>query len=122
MNLVGILIPAIILALSFIMTFALYRHFSRGETKDEKQAVVRAQLTDIPVCRSMVERFKKEYTKDIINICYRTGFYGEDLAEIKCKDYGFKGFIIKPYSIEQLSEVISSALKGNPEKELNKNV
>jgi len=29
----------------------------------------------------MIERFQKKYTKDIINICYRTGFYGEDLAE-----------------------------------------
>lgn len=36
MNLVGIIIPAIILAISFIFTFALYRHFSRDETKDEK--------------------------------------------------------------------------------------
>gem|GEM_PF-1621521 len=36
MNLVGVIVPAVILAVSFIFTFALYRHFSRGETKDEK--------------------------------------------------------------------------------------
>ncbi len=31
----------------------------------------------------MIERFKKEYVQDIINICYRTGFYGEDLTKQK---------------------------------------
>jgi len=36
MNLVGIIIPAVILAFSFIFTFALYRHFSQRETDDEK--------------------------------------------------------------------------------------
>jgi ribosomal protein S18 acetylase RimI-like enzyme len=29
----------------------------------------------------MIETFNKDYEKDIINICYRTGFYGEDLTE-----------------------------------------
>ncbi len=33
--------------------------------------------------------------------------YSEDLAEVNCKSYGFKGFIIKPYTIEQLSEIIN---------------
>jgi hypothetical protein len=28
----------------------------------------------------VIEKFKTEHTKDIINICYRTGFYGGDLS------------------------------------------
>ncbi len=33
--------------------------------------------------------------------------YSEELAVANCKDYGFKGFILKPYNIEQLSEVLN---------------
>jgi ribosomal protein S18 acetylase RimI-like enzyme len=31
----------------------------------------------------VIEKFKPEYTRDIINICYRTGFYGGDLSRKK---------------------------------------
>ncbi len=38
--------------------------------------------------------------------------YSEELAVANCMDYGFKGFILKPYDIEQLSKVLNENLGG----------
>jgi len=43
-----------------------------------------------------------------INAIITTG-YSEDLAEVNCNDFGFKGFIKKPYDLEQLSETLDRA-------------
>ena len=29
----------------------------------------------------MIENYKKKYKNDIIDICYKTGYYGESLSE-----------------------------------------
>lgn len=32
------------------------------------------------VINSMIEKYKKEHRNEIIEICYRTGFHGEDIS------------------------------------------
>ncbi len=48
-----------------------------------------------------------------VNAIISTG-YSEDLVELNCKDFGFKGFIKKPYDLEQLSETLDRVLAIKP--------